>query len=83
MVWLSVLDWKLLEKAKPAIERKEKVYAEFPISGIQTGQQALFCPMRSLKYIVAAGLPEDTIHFRFTRNSRTKFRRFQYQWCNP
>ena len=71
----GVLDWKLLEKAKPAIERKEKVYAEFPIRNTDRTTGTILSN-EITKVYRGAGLPDNTIHFRFTGTAGQSFGAF-------
>ncbi|MES1215529.1 MAG: glutamate synthase subunit alpha, partial [Bacteroidota bacterium] len=57
----SVLDWKFLEAAKPAIERQEKVKASFEIKNTDRTAGTILSNEITKKYR-AAGLPEDSIH---------------------
>ena len=71
----SVLDWKLLEAAKPAIEKREKVFAFFPI--VNTDRTAgTILSNEITKVYKAAGLPDDTIHFKFTGTAGQSFGAF-------
>ena len=71
----GVLDWQLLEKAKPAIERKEKVFAAFPIRNTDRTTGTLLSN-EITKIHRAAGLPDNTIHFRFTGTAGQSFGAF-------
>jgi glutamate synthase (NADPH/NADH) large chain len=72
---LNVLDWKLWKAAKPAIERKEKVFASFPI--VNTDRTAgTILSNEITKVYKAAGLPDDTIHFKFTGTAGQSFGAF-------
>ncbi len=71
----EVLDWKLLEKAKPALENKERVYAEFPIKNTDRTAGTILSNEISKKY-KAAGLPEDTLHFKFFGTAGQSFGAF-------
>ncbi|MGN6495523.1 MAG: glutamate synthase large subunit [Agriterribacter sp.] len=71
----SVIDWQLLEKAKPAIEKKERVYAEFKIRNTDRTAGTILSNEITKKY-KAAGLPEDTIHFKFTGTAGQSFGAF-------
>lgn len=71
----NVLDWKLLEKAQPAIKNKEKVYAEFDI--INTDRTTGTIVSNEItKVYKAAGLPADTIHFKFKGTAGQSFGAF-------
>lgn len=71
----TVLDWQLLEKAKPAIERKEKVYAEFSIRNTDRTTGTILSN-EITKIHRGAGLPDDTIHFRFNGTAGQSFGAF-------
>ncbi len=75
MVLADVLDWKLLEAAKPALENQEKVRASFKIKNTDRTAGTILSNEITKKY-KGAGLPDDTIHFKFTWYCRSKFRRF-------
>jgi len=69
------LDWKLLEAARPAIEGKEKVVASFKIRNIDRAVGAILSNELSKKY-GSTGLPDDTIHFKFTGTAGQSFAAF-------
>ena len=71
----DVLDWKLLEKAKAAIENKESVSGNFPIRNTDRTVGAILSNEITKKH-KAAGLPEDTIHFRFNGTAVQSFGAF-------
>lgn len=71
----GVLDWKLLEKAQPAIQRKEKVYAEFDIKNTDRTTGTIVSN-EITKVYKAAGLPDDTIHFKFKGTAGQSFGAF-------
>jgi len=58
----NVLDWKLLEAAKPAIERRERVSASFHVKNTDRTIGTLLSNEITKKY-KSEGLPDDTIHF--------------------
>lgn len=71
----DILDWKLLEAAKPALEHKEKIKASFPI--INTDRTAGTVLSNEItKIYKGAGLPDDTIHFKFTGTAGQSFGAF-------
>ena len=72
------LDWKLLEAAKPAIERKQKVAASFKICNTDRAVGAILSNEISKKYS-SAGLPDDTIQFKFTGTAGQSFAAFNTQ----
>jgi glutamate synthase (NADPH) large chain len=71
----GVLDWRLLEKAQPAIERKEKVFAAFPIRNTDRTTGTMLSNEIS-KIHRGAGLPDGTVHFRFTGTAGQSFGAF-------
>ena len=71
----GVLDWKLLEAARPALEEQQKVYAEFSIKNTDRTAGTILSNEISKKY-KAAGLEEDTIHFKFTGTAGQSFGAF-------
>ena len=68
----KALDWELMEVAKPAIERKEKVRAEFAIRNVNRTVGTILSSNISRKW-GADALPEDTIHFKFTGSAGQSF----------
>jgi glutamate synthase (NADPH/NADH) large chain len=60
----DALDWELLKAAKPALDNKTKVYAEFPINNLNRSVGDILSNEISKVY-KGEGLPEDTIHFKF------------------
>lgn len=71
----DVLDWKLLEAAKPALEHQEKVRASFTIKNTDRTAGTILSNEITKKY-KAAGLPDDTIHFRFNGTAGQSFGAF-------
>jgi len=71
----NVLDWKLLEAAKPALDNKQRVTASFNIKNIDRTTGTILSNEISKKY-KAAGLPDDTIHFKFTGTAGQSFGAF-------
>ncbi len=71
----AVLDWKLLETAKPAIENKEKVIASFLLKNTDRTVGTILSNEITKKY-KSAGLPDDTIHFNFTGTAGQSFGAF-------
>jgi glutamate synthase (NADPH) large chain len=69
---LSLDNTKLIELARPAIERGEKVRAELPISNINRTVGTTLSGEIGKKYGFA-GLPEDTIHFKFNGSAGQSF----------
>lgn len=71
----SVLDWQLLEKAQPAIDKQERVSASFPIRNTDRTAGTILSNEITKKY-KAVGLPEDTIHFKFNGTAGQSFGAF-------
>ncbi len=71
----AVLDWKLLEAAKPALENGQKVKASFNIINTDRTAGTILSNEISKKY-KAAGLPDDTLHFTFTGTAGQSFGAF-------
>jgi glutamate synthase (NADPH/NADH) large chain len=71
----EVLDWQLLTAAKPAIEKKEKVKASFPIKNTDRTTGTILSN-EITKVYKAEGLPEDTIHFNFKGTAGQSFGAF-------
>ncbi len=71
----NVLDWKLLEAAEPALDRMETVSAAFNIKNTDRTAGTILSNEISRKY-KAAGLPEDTIHFKFKGTAGQSFAAF-------
>ena len=74
----EILDWQLLNAAQPAIERKEKVKASFPIKNTDRTTGTLVSNEITKKY-KAAGLADDTIHFNFKGTAGQSFGAFNTQ----
>lgn len=72
---VRVLDWKLFEIAKPAIETQEKVFAELPIQNTDRTVGSILSNEVTKKYR-SAGLPDDTIHFKFNGTAGQSFGAF-------
>ena len=71
----EVLDWKLLEAAKPAIASRERITASFPVRNIDRTIGTILSN-EITKVYKAEGLPEDTIHFNFTGTAGQSFGAF-------
>ncbi|HVT84185.1 MAG TPA: glutamate synthase-related protein, partial [Chitinophagaceae bacterium] len=71
----GVLDWKLLEIAKPAIDAAEKVFAELLIQNTDRTVGSILSNEITKKYR-SAGLPDDTIHFKFKGTAGQSFGAF-------
>lgn len=71
----QILDWRLLEKAQPAIDQQVKVSAHFPILNTDRTVGTMLSNEITKKY-KAAGLPMDTIHFTFSGTAGQSFGAF-------
>lgn len=71
----EVLDWQLIEKAKPALEKKQKVEADFPIKNTDRTVGTMLSN-EITKIYRAEGLPEDTIHYCFKGTAGQSFGAF-------
>lgn len=71
----GVLDWKLLEAAQPALDNKQKVFASFNIKNTDRTTGTIVSGEISRRY-KSKGLPEDTIHFKFTGTAGQSFAAF-------
>ena len=71
----DVLDWKLLEAAQPALEHRQKVFAEFNIRNTDRTVGTILSNEISKRY-KSEGLPEDTLHFKFTGTAGQSFGAF-------
>jgi glutamate synthase (NADPH) large chain len=71
----DVLDWKLLEAAKPALEKQQKVAASFNIKNTDRTAGTILSN-EITKLYKAAGLPDETIHFKFTGTAGQSFGAF-------
>jgi glutamate synthase (NADPH/NADH) large chain len=71
----NVLDWRLLEKAKPALDKGQKIYEEFTCINTDRTIGTILSNEISKKY-KGEGLPDDTIHFKFTGTAGQSFGAF-------
>jgi glutamate synthase (NADPH/NADH) large chain len=71
----KVLDWKLVEAARPALDDAEGVQERFIIRNTDRSVGALLSNEISKKY-KGRGLPEDTIHFQFKGSAGQSFAAF-------
>ena len=69
------LDWKLLEAAKPALARKEKVTGQFAIKNTDRTAGTILSN-EITKIYRAEGLPDNTVHFNFTGTAGQSFGAF-------
>ena len=66
---------KLLDIAKPALEKQEKVRAELEIQNVNRTVGAILSSEVALRY-GHAGLPDDTIHLKFKGSAGQSFGAF-------
>ena len=71
----NVLDWKLLEAAQPAIQKQQKINASFDIKNTDRTAGTIVSN-EITKVYKAAGLPDGTIHFKFTGTAGQSFGAF-------
>jgi glutamate synthase (NADPH/NADH) large chain len=71
----KVLDWKLVEAAKPALEDGQPVHEKFIIKNIDRTTGALLSNEISKRY-KGKGLPKDTIYFNFKGSAGQSFGAF-------
>ena len=74
----KVLDWKLVEAARAALDDGEPVQEKFIIRNTDRTTGALLSNEISKKY-KGTGLPEDTIHFNFKGSAGQSFGAFVAQ----
>lgn len=71
----GVLDWRLLEAAKPAIEENKNVISSFAIKNTDRTTGTILSNEITKKH-KSAGLPDDTIHFNLTGTAGQSFGAF-------
>jgi glutamate synthase (NADPH/NADH) large chain len=71
----DILDWKLLEAAKAALEDKTPVFASFDVRNVDRTIGTLLSNEISKKY-GSAGLPDNTINFKFKGSAGQSFGAF-------
>lgn len=71
----DVLDWKLLQAAAPALEKKERISASMPIKNTDRTAGTILSNEITKRYR-AEGLPDDTIHFNLTGTAGQSFGAF-------
>ncbi len=71
----ELLDWKLLEAAKPALEQQGNVRSSFAIKNTDRTVGTILSNEITKKF-KADGLPDDTIHFKFTGTAGQSFGAF-------
>ncbi|QIX63395.1 glutamate synthase large subunit [Hymenobacter sp. BT18] len=70
-----ILDWQLLEHARPALEQQQPVQAEFTVRNIDRTLGTLLSNEITKRYH-AAGLPEGTINYTFRGSAGQSFGAF-------
>jgi len=71
----DVLDWKLLRAAQASLDHQQKTSAAFEIINTDRTVGTILSNEITKRYR-AAGLPEDTIHFKFTGTAGQSFAAF-------
>jgi glutamate synthase (NADPH/NADH) large chain len=71
----EVLDWKLLEAAQPALTSQQKIRAAFNIKNTDRTTGTILSN-EITKIYKAAGLPDESIHFKFTGTAGQSFGAF-------
>jgi glutamate synthase (NADPH/NADH) large chain/glutamate synthase (ferredoxin) len=71
----GVLDWKLIELCKSAIEHKQPVKLDLPIRNVNRTVGTLLSSEIARRYRLE-GLPPDTIHIKFTGSAGQSFGAF-------
>ncbi len=71
----SALDHQLIEKAAPALKSKKPVKASFPIRNVHRTVGAMLGGEIARRY-GSAGLPDGTIHYKFTGSAGQSFGAF-------
>ncbi|MDQ6815371.1 MAG: glutamate synthase large subunit [Bacteroidota bacterium] len=71
----ELLDWKLLELAQPALKNGQKVFETFKIKNTDRTVGTILSNEVSKLY-KSKGLPDDTIHFKFTGTAGQSFGAF-------
>ena len=71
----NILDWKLWEAAKPAIEDKTPVFASFDVINVDRTIGTLLSNEISKVY-GSAGLPDNTVNFKFKGSAGQSFAAF-------
>ncbi|WP_109695973.1 glutamate synthase large subunit [Chitinophaga deserti] len=71
----EVLDWQLLKAAKDALESKTRVFGQYKVKNTDRTVGTILSNEISKSY-KSEGLPEDTIHFKFTGSAGQSFGAF-------
>ncbi len=76
----EVLDWTLIEQAKPALERAEPVTGQFKLINTNRAIGTMLSNEISKQY-GKPGLPDGTIHFKFKGSAGQSFAAFSANGC--
>lgn len=71
----DIIDWKLFETAKPALDDQSPVFASFDVKNTDRTIGTLLSNEISKRY-GSAGLPENTINYKFTGSAGQSFGAF-------
>lgn len=71
----EVLDWQLLKASKPALDNKTRVFGKYAVRNTDRTIGTILSNEISKVY-KSAGLPEDTIHFKFSGSAGQSFGAF-------
>jgi glutamate synthase (NADPH/NADH) large chain len=71
----EVIDWRLLKAAQPALEKKARVFQQFPVRNTDRAIGTILSNEISKRY-GGPGLPEDTIHYKFVGSAGQSFGAF-------
>ena len=71
----EVLDWQLLKASKPALESKTRVYGTYKVKNTDRTIGTILSNEIS-KIYKSEGLPEDTLHYKFTGSAGQSFGAF-------
>ncbi|MGH7259264.1 MAG: glutamate synthase subunit alpha, partial [Nitrospiraceae bacterium] len=71
----GLLDWKLIEQCQEAIEKKKPVRLDLPIRNVNRTVGTILSSRIAKKYRLE-GLPDDTIHIKFTGSAGQSFGAF-------
>lgn len=71
----EVLDWKLLKAAQPALDNQQKIFGEYLLKNTDRATGTILSNEITKRY-KANGLPDDTIHFKFTGTAGQSFAAF-------
>lgn len=71
----EVLDWQLLKAAKEALDNKTRVFGQYKVKNTDRTLGTILSNEISKRY-KSEGLPEDTVHFKFTGSAGQSFGAF-------